>query len=177
MVELSYDKEIVDQLFSTIYGELRELAYKLVRNGRAPIINPTALVNEAYFKLVASNGLASKSDLHFKHIATRAMKQVLVDTARQHMAMKRGGKDAVFVTLDDQVNGSSTAVENILIIEECLNKLRTINARQAAVVEYRFFGGLSNAEAARLLDIAEITVERDWRAARAWLATELKDEQ
>lgn len=171
------EKEAVDQLFAAIYKELRELARGFLRNSRDPVINPTALVNEAYFKLIASSGLASKSNLHFKRIAARAMKQVLVDTARQHMAIKRGGKDAIFVTLDDQLNGTSTSVENILIIEQCLDKLRTMNARQAAVVEYRFFGGLSTAETAALLEVAEVTVERDWRTSKAWLASELQQHQ
>ena len=169
------NKESVDELFTTIYQELRRLAYAVSRNSGNTILNPTALVNEAYMKMIGSGDLGSTPQLHFKRIAARAMKQVLVDAARRRVTQKRGGNHRVTVTLDEQVAAYQVSIENITIVNDFLDKLQEVNPRQATVIECRFFGGLVNSEIADLLDVSEITVERDWRAARAWLATGLQE--
>ena len=168
------DKKAIDELFSAIYHELRHLAQAVSRSSANTILSPTALVNEAYLKMIGSGELAALPELHFKRIAARAMKQVLVDAARRRLATKRGGDRRVTVTLDSQVASYQVSIENITIVKDFLDKLAEISPRQAAVVEYRFFGGLVNSEIAELLEISEVTVERDWRAARAWLAVELQ---
>ena len=138
----------------------------------AATLSPTALVNEAWLKLAASRQLVFESPLHFKRIAARAMRQVLVEAARRRHAGKRGG-GAPIVTFDEAVDPGATAAEDLLGLDAALEELARINPRQALMVESRFFGGLDIPETAKLLGISEATVLRDWRLARAWLAREL----
>jgi RNA polymerase sigma factor (TIGR02999 family) len=112
--------------------------------------------------------------LHFKRIAARAMRQVLVDAARRRRAGKRGGADAVFVTFDDSVDQPALYEQDLLALDRALDDLARIHPRQATMVEGRFFGGLDVAEIAALLQVSEATILRDWRAAKAWLANELR---
>lgn len=165
----------LDRLFSTAYEELRRLAAN-VRRGDAVSLSPTTLVNEAWVKLAGSTTLAPASRLHFKRIAARAMRQVLVEAARRRGALKRGGR-AVLVTFDDAVDRLETDADDVARLDEALEELSRLEPRQAAMVEYRFFGGLDVAETAELLGVSEATVLRDWRAARAWLAAELRRER
>jgi RNA polymerase sigma factor (TIGR02999 family) len=130
-------------------------------------------VNEAWIKLAASPGLMPASRLHFKRIAARAMRQVLVEAARRRNADKRGAGVAL-VTFDESLNDSTTSAEELLALDEALEALARLNPRQAQIVESRFFGGLDVAETAELHGVSEATVLRDWRAARAWLARELR---
>jgi RNA polymerase sigma factor (TIGR02999 family) len=136
-------------------------------------INPTALVNEAWIKLAGSPELASTSPLHFKRIAARAMRQVLVEAARRRTAHKRGGGVAV-VTFDESLMGATADAEELLSLDHALDALSRIHPRQAVMIESRFFGGLDASETATLLGVSESTLLRDWRAARAWLARELR---
>jgi RNA polymerase sigma factor (TIGR02999 family) len=135
-------------------------------------LNPTALANEAWLKLAASPHLRWSSQLHFKRIAARAMRQVLVEAARRRAASKRGGA-ASLVTFDEAVADSTADARQLLAIDEALHDLARVSPRQAQMVESRFFGGMDIPETARLLQVSEATVQRDWRAARAWLAREL----
>jgi RNA polymerase sigma factor (TIGR02999 family) len=135
-------------------------------------LNPTALVNEAYLKLAASLRIELESETHFKRIAARAMRQVLVEAARRRTAQKRGGGQAL-VTFSDDVAGGEQSSSEILALDDALEDLSQLHPRQAEVVECRFFGGLEIAETAEVLQVSESTVERDWRAARAWLAHRL----
>jgi RNA polymerase sigma factor (TIGR02999 family) len=137
-------------------------------------LNPTALVNEAWIKLARAPQVAQTSALHFKRIAARAMRQVLVEAARRRRAVKRGGRDAVFVTFDETLVGAEPWTDDLLGLDVALERLAHVEPRQAALVEYRFFGGLEVAEAAELLGVSEATALRDWRAARAWLAQALR---
>ena len=137
-------------------------------------LNPTALVNEAWIKLAATPHVAGTSPLHFKRIAARAMRQVLVEAARRRHARKRGGNGAIVLTLDENVESGETFSEDLLALDRALEALSRVAPRQATLVESRFFGGLDVTEAAALLQISEATVLRDWRAARAWLAHELR---
>jgi RNA polymerase sigma factor (TIGR02999 family) len=163
----------LDQLFSAAYEELRRLAASVRRGEASQTLNPTALVNEAYLKLAASLQMTPASRLHFKRIAARAMRQVLVEAARQRHALKRGAGYA-FVTFDEALDGLAARSEDLLTLDAALEDLARVNARQALMVEYRFFGGLDLAETAALLEVSEATVTRDWRAARAWLALQLR---
>jgi RNA polymerase sigma factor (TIGR02999 family) len=166
------DRQALDDLFSVTYEELRGLAARVRQDDPGASLTPTALVNEAWLKLAASRHLAPASRLHFKRIAARAMRQILVEAARRRHARKRGDR-APLVTFDESLQAAPGSARDILALDEALEALGRINARHATMVESRFFGGLDVAETAELLEVSEATVMRDWRVARAWLAREL----
>lgn len=166
-------QEAFDAAFLAAYGELRRLAAHLQRSDPEATLDPTGLVNAAWLKLAGTPELADTSPLHFKRIAARAMRQVLVEAARRRSAQKRGG-DVALVTFDEAAAGAAQSSDELLALNGALEQLARIHPRQAMMVEYRFFGGLDMAETAELLDISESTLLRDWRAARAWLARELR---
>jgi RNA polymerase sigma-70 factor, ECF subfamily len=159
----------LDELFSVTYEELRRLARQVRRDDPGASITPTALVNEAWLKLADSPTVAGTSPLHFRRIAARAMRQVLVEAARRRTAEKRGGRSGIHVTLDDQIAIEHDGAQ-VIALHEALEQLAATYPRQAQLVECRFFGGLDVAETAALLGISESTVLREWRLARAWLA-------
>lgn len=164
----------LDYLFSTTYEELRRLAAIVKTGDPAATLNPTALVHEAWIKLAASPRFNSASPLHFKRIAARAMRQLLVESARRRQSQKRGGDGrAMFVVFDETVGIPASRDEDILRIDSALKELARLNPRQALMVESRFFGGLEVSETAELLDVSEATILRDWRVVKAWLAREL----
>jgi RNA polymerase sigma factor (TIGR02999 family) len=167
------DGRLLDDVFSATYEELRRLASTIRRGDPSATLSPTALVNEAWLKLRESPHLARASRVHFKRIAARAMRQVLIEAARRRRADKRGG-GATLVTFDDSIHASSATAEELLALDEALRDLAKLQPRQATLVESRFFGGLDVAETAELLEVSESTVLRDWRAAKAWLAHELR---
>lgn len=166
------DSSALDHLFSVTYEELRRLAASVGRADPSATLSPTALVNEAWLKLAGSPHLADTSPLHFKRIAARAMRQVLIEAARRRHAGKRGS-GAVVVTFDESI-ADATGTGDLLDLDAALDELARLSPRQAQLVESRFFGGLDVAEAAELLGISEATALRDWRAAKAWLARELR---
>jgi RNA polymerase sigma factor (TIGR02999 family) len=166
------DRAGLDALFTLAYDELRRLASSVSQGEGSFTLSPTALVNEAWLKLAESPSFATTSRVHFKRIAARAMRQVLVEAARRRNADKRGG-GAALVTFDDTLHSSSAGASDLLALDAALEELARIHPRQAMMVESRFFGGLDIPETAELLDISEATVLRDWRAAKAWLAREL----
>jgi RNA polymerase sigma factor (TIGR02999 family) len=131
-------------------------------------------VNEAWLKLRNSPGLAGLASLHFKRIAARAMRQVLIEAARRRQAHKRGGGGFTIVTLVDVADPTPTGADQLLGLHAALDELARLQPRQALVVESRFFGGLDVAESAELLGVSKATILRDWRAAKAWLAHELR---
>jgi RNA polymerase sigma factor (TIGR02999 family) len=163
----------LDQVFSLAYEELRRLAASVRRDDPAATLTPTDLVNEAWLKLRNSPRLAQTSRLHFKRVAARAMRQVLIEAARRRKAGKRGGGVAM-VTFDEAIDGAADSAEDLLALDDALEELARLHPRQATLVESRFFGGLEMIEIAELLQVSEATVLRDWRAARAWLARELR---
>jgi RNA polymerase sigma factor (TIGR02999 family) len=163
----------MDALFSAAYGELRRLAAAVRRDDPSATINPTALVNEAWIKLAASPGLAFSSPLHFKRIAARAMRQVLVEAARRRNAGKRGHGEPT-VVFDESLGDAAAWGRHIVALDDALDALARLNPRQSLLVESRFFGGLDVRETAEVLQVSEATVLRDWRAARAWLSRELR---
>ncbi|HET9194036.1 MAG TPA: ECF-type sigma factor [Vicinamibacterales bacterium] len=163
----------LDELFSAAYEELRRLASLVKSNDPRATLSPTTLVNEAFLKLAASPRFKVFSDLHFRRIVARAMRQVLVEAARRRNAAKRG-RDVVFVTLDESMVERVTSAREVLALDAALDTLERLNPRQAEMVVCRFFGGLDVAETAAALDVSEATVQRDWRAVKAWLARELR---
>ena len=167
------DQNALDTLFSAAYEELRRLASFVKKSDSAATLSPTTLVNEAWLKLSRTPPAGITSRLHFKRIAARAMRQILVDAARRKHALRNGG-DLIMVTFDDGAEQSHAAASEVISLDEALRTLAELNPRQAAMVEARFFGGLDVHETAELLGISEATVLRDWRAAKAWLAIELK---
>jgi RNA polymerase sigma factor (TIGR02999 family) len=168
------DDDALEHLFSLAYEELRRLAASVRRGDGNLTLSPTALVHEAWLKLAGSPGAAGTSPLHFKRIAARAMRQVLVDAARRRNAEKRGA-GAALVTFDEALDHAGPAsAEEVEALDAALEALARVSPRQARMVEYRFFGGLDVRETADLLGVSEATVLRDWRAARAWLARELR---
>lgn len=164
----------LDALFSHAYEELRRLASSVRRFDPSATLSPTALVNEAWVKLARSPDLTVESRLHFKRIAARAMRQLLVEAARRRNANKRGGEDAIYVTFDESLASRSACGKELIALDSALQELARVNPRQAMMVESRFFGGLDMLETAALLGVSEATVLRDWRAARAWLARALR---
>ncbi len=168
-------QDAFDAAFLAAYSELRRLAAHLQRNDPAATIDPTGLVNAAWLKLAGTPELADTSPVHFRRIATRAMRQVLVEAARRRNADKRGAGEAITVTLDESgQSGPHTATASeVLALHDALDVLASKHPRPAAVVEARYFGGLTTVEVAETLGISEATVLRDWRTARAWLASEL----
>jgi len=161
-------REALDALFTLAYEELRRLAAGIRRGDRHATISPTGLVNEAWVKLAKSPPAVLESRMHFTRVAARAMRQVLVEAARRRQADKRGG-DAVMVTFDEAIGANEATARDLVALDAALDKLASLNPRQAALVEHRFFAGLDVADAAAALGISEATALRDWRAARAWL--------
>jgi len=165
----------LNNLFSATYEELRRLASSVRRGDPSATLNPTALVNEAWIKMAKSPDIAATSRLHFKRIAARAMRQILIEAARRRNAGKRGGGQDVTVSFDDSYQKAPSCGEDLLRLDRALDELARMNPRQAALVESRFFGGLDIPETATLLSVSEATVLRDWRAAKAWLALQLRE--
>lgn len=163
----------LDALFSLTYEELRRLASSVKRGDGSSTLNPTALVNEVWLKLAHSPGVAAMSPVHFKRVAARAMRQLLVEAARRRNAGKRGGAESLFVTFDESLHGALTSSQDLLGLNAALDELAQVEPRQASIVESRFFGGFEVAEIAEMLGISEATALRDWRVAKAWLSHRL----
>jgi RNA polymerase sigma factor (TIGR02999 family) len=169
------ERQALDQLFSLAYEELRRLASSIKRGDPSVTLSPTALVNEAWLKLAKAPNLAATSRLHFKRIAARAMRQLLVEAARRRNAHKRGGDgEVIFVSFDDSLDRAATGHENLLALDSALTELACLAPRQALIVESRFFGGLEVSEISDLIGVSEATILRDWRAAKAWLGQALR---
>jgi len=173
--ETPEERRELDYLFSLTYEELRRLASTVRRGDPSNTLNTTALVNEAWLKLAHSPRFGSTSVLHFKRIAARAMRQLLIEAARRRTADKRGGGVAP-ITLDESAGELAAGDRELLALDGALEELARLNARQAMMVEARFFGGLDMVETAALLEISEATVLRDWRAAKAWLAHQIREQ-
>jgi len=165
----------LEELFGAAYEELRRLASAVRRDDRNATLSPTTLVNEAFLKLVHAPRFKALSHLHFKRIVARAMRQVLVEAARRRNADKRGGPGVVFVTWDDSIASGMTSSDDVIALDNALESLAKLQPRQAEMVVYRFFGGLDVSETAALLEVSEATILRDWRAAKAWLAKEIRN--
>jgi RNA polymerase sigma factor (TIGR02999 family) len=166
--------DAAEPLWRAIYPDLRRIAHNaLKRRQPGHSLDTTALVNEAYLRLVHHPGDWT-GRLHFCSVAAKAMRHILIDHARRRGRQKRGGIQSP-VTLDDAVLVARERSDTLLALDEALDRLGSRDGRLAQVVEYRFFGGLTEAEIAELLSVTERTVRRDWHRAKAWLALSLSD--
>jgi RNA polymerase sigma factor (TIGR02999 family) len=169
------DEGAASRLMPLIYDELRRLAASYMRRERADhTLQATALVHEAYLKLVEQRSVDWQSRAHFFGVAAQLMRRILVDHARGHSRQKRGGEQQK-VSLDEAFVFSERQADEIVAVDDSLNVLSRIDPRQARVVELRFFGGLSVEEAADVLGISPKTVKREWSVAKAWLYADLKE--
>jgi RNA polymerase sigma factor (TIGR02999 family) len=165
--------ESLDTLSALLYQELREIAHRHRRaRGEGSTLATTALVHEVYLKLVDQSRAGWNDRAHFLALAAVAMRHILADRARARIAVKRGGAQHA-ITLDEQAVASDEHLQTMLEIDDALERLAKVDARLAAVVQYRFFGGLTNEEIAEVLGVTTRTVERDWTKARMLLKLEL----
>ena len=168
------DHGALERLTPLVYGELRRMARRYMHqrvNGNT--LQPTALVNEAYLRLVAVDGLCWQNRTHFFAVSANIMRRILVDGARARYTAKRGG-NAGRVDLNESVDGIPQRAGELVALDEALAALEKVDERKARVVEMKFFGGLSVEETAEVLRISPRSVMRDWNLARAWLMREME---
>lgn len=164
------NKEVVNEILPLIYAELRKLASGYLRKERGNhTLQPTALVHEAYMKLIDQKKVKWQNRSHFFGIAAQVMRRILMDYARQHKAEKRGGMGENISLEEEFVIIENERSHELLALDEALKNLAKIDEMKARIVELRYFGGLSVQEVAEVLDVSEITIKRHWRMAKAWL--------
>jgi RNA polymerase sigma-70 factor, ECF subfamily len=169
------DRSGIDRLFTAVYKELHNLAANCFRReSEGNTLQPTALVHEAYMKLVDQKDMHWQGRTHFFAVAAQAMRRILVDHARARGAAKRGGGKRR-ISLEDDVLPGVQPNDDLLAVDDALSRLAQLDPRQAQLVELRFFGGLDVAEAAAVLGMSKRTAEREWTMARAWLRRELTE--
>ena len=167
------DADARDRLLPLVYDELRILARRhLADEHRAETLNTTALVHEAYLKLVGLDRTTFRGRAYFFAVASRAMRQILVDHARHRGRLRRGG-GAAPLELDEALAAADERPADLVALDEALARLTARDARMAQIVEYRFFGGLTADEIGAVLDVPAALVHREWTVARAWLARDL----
>ena len=169
------DDGAASKLIPVVYAELRRLAGSYMRRERVDhTLQATALVHEAYLKLIEQRSANWQNRAHFFGVAAQLMRRILIDHARGHSRQKRGGEQKK-VSLDEAFVFSEKQADELLAVDDSLNRLAEIDPRQARVVELRFFGGLSVEEAAEVLGVSPKTIKRDWSVAKAWLYADLKE--
>jgi RNA polymerase sigma factor (TIGR02999 family) len=163
------DRGVLDELLPVVYGELRKLASSYLRRERVGhTLQPTALVHEAYMRLVDQTQVQWQNRAHFFGVAAQMMRRILVDHARAHEAEKRGGEFQK-LSLDENIDVSGERDVNLVALDDALNLLAEVDPQKSKIVELRFFGGLSVEETAEVLGVSAPTVKRQWRMAKAWL--------
>ena len=168
------DKTAHDRLVPLVYEQLHRLAQRYMRRERpGHTLQTTALVHEAYVRLIGTENVRWQNRAHFFAVSARLMRRILVDFARAKHNLKRGG-NALQVTMDEALAVSSEPSKDLLALDEALNALIVLNPRQAEIVELRYFGGLKEEEIAEVLKVSLRTVQQDWRLARLWLYRELR---
>ncbi|TMQ54829.1 MAG: sigma-70 family RNA polymerase sigma factor [Candidatus Eisenbacteria bacterium] len=168
------DQQALEKLMPVVYGELRRLAQHYLRRERPDhTLQATALVHEAYLRLVDQRAVTWQNRAHFFGVAAQLMRRILVDHARRHHAAKRGGT-ALKVSLNDVVLAAEERAEDLVALDDALNRLAAMDPRQGRVVELRLFGGLTVEETAEVLRISPATVKREWTTAKAWLSREIR---
>ena len=171
------DPEALERLLPLVMGELKRIARRyLDREGRQHTLQPTALVNELYLKLVDRRRVQWKNRAQFFNVAAEMMRKILVDYARARQASKRG-KGVVSLSLDETRTVAEMQDEELVALDEALQRLAELDPRQAKIVELRFFIGLSYEEIAEILDVSRTTVKREWRTARLWLYRKISPRQ
>jgi RNA polymerase sigma-70 factor (ECF subfamily) len=167
------DQAALNQLTPLVYSELHQIAHRYMHQqlpGRT--LQTSALVNEAYLRLVSVEGVSWRDRTHFFAVSAQIMRRILMDSARAHLADKRGGR-LPHVYLDESIDASPQSSEDLIALDDALNALEEMDPRKARVVELRFFAGLSVEQTAEALNISAPSVKRDWKLAKAWLTREL----
>jgi RNA polymerase sigma-70 factor (ECF subfamily) len=169
------DSQATDKLIPFVVDELRRLARLQLRDERpGHTLQPTALVNEAYLRLVGDQSRDWQNRAHFIGVSVSVMRRILIDHARRKRALKRGAEVQSLSEAKDYAGLSFQQADELVALNIALDRLEEMSSRQRQVVELRFFGGLSTEEAAEVLHVSPITIKRDWVAARAWLKTQLR---
>ncbi|HLA11732.1 MAG TPA: sigma-70 family RNA polymerase sigma factor [Pyrinomonadaceae bacterium] len=169
----SGNQEALDKLYPLVYDELRRMAHRYMsRERKGHTLQTTALINEAYLRLVEQRSVTWANRAHFFGIAAQIMRRVLIDYARRYEYAKRGG-GAQRVSLEETALVARERAKELIALDEALERLAQMDPRRSRVVELRFFGGMANEEIAAVLKISENTVTRDWNMARAWIYKEL----
>ncbi len=169
------DQAALDRLMPLVYDELRRLANNYLRRERqGHTLQPTALVNEAYLRLIDQRSAKWQNRAQFFGISAQLMRRILVDHARQHQAAKRGGLDQKRLSITSAEAMTEQPPVDLLALNEALEELAKMDPQQSRIVELKFFGGLSIEETAEVLGLGHATVERDWKLARAWLRRQLE---
>jgi len=167
------DQQAQEKLFQVVYNELHRQAARYLRNEQPGItLQTTDLIHEAYLRLISQQHVEWQSRLHFFAIAAKIMRRILVDHVRGRQAAKRGGSD-IRLPLEDAMVVHPGQDLDLVALDEALTRLAAIDPQQSQIVELRFFSGLSVEETAKVLDVSERTVKRDWNVAKAWLRREL----
>ena len=167
------DQAALERLVPIVYGELKRIARRqMYREGAGHILQTTALVHEAYMKLVSVSGARWQDRAHFFAVSSQQMRRILVDAARSRLRKKRGA-DAEVVSLDDAPALSTSRAAEFVALDDAMSELETFDPRRSRVVEMRYFGGMSIDETAAVLKVSPATVLRDWNAAKAWLYAQL----
>ena len=170
------NKKVVDVLMPMVYNEMHQLAHMHLRGERRNhTLNATALVHEAYMKLIDQDKISWQNRAHFFGIASQAMRRILINYANARIAQKRGGNQVLATFIDDKMKRESKP-EELIALDEALKKLEKINERQSKIIEHWFFVGLNHEEIAEILNVSVPTVRRDFRLAKAWLSRELKQD-
>jgi RNA polymerase sigma factor (TIGR02999 family) len=168
------DKDALDRLFPIVYRELRRVAsHQLANERKNHTLQPTALVHEAYLRLIDQHSVDWGNRAHFFSIAAEMMRRILVNHAVEKKAQKRGSGEAT-ISLDEISGFSLDPGFDVILLDETLQKLEKLDERQSKIVELRFFGGLTVPEVAEILKISEATVNREWRSAKAWILVQMK---
>jgi RNA polymerase sigma-70 factor (ECF subfamily) len=166
----SGEPDVINDLLPLVYNELRRLADGYLRRERANhTLQPTALVHEAYLRLVGQKPIDWQNRAHFFGVAARLMREILIEHARAKNRIKRGGEFKTVIALDDAVSFSSEKQIDVIALDEALSQLERLDARQARIVEMKFFGGLNIEEIAEVMDISPSTVKREWTTAKLLL--------
>ena len=169
----SGDRAAFEQLVPLVYAELKRMARRqMARESEGHVLQTTALVHEAYMKMVSQDGATWQDRTHFFAVSSQQMRHILVDAARSRLRKKRGS-NAVIVSLDDAPTLSYSRASEFVALDEALKELATLDPRRSRVVEMRYFGGMSVEEVAAELNLSPATILRDWNAAKAWLYSQL----
>lgn len=166
------DQAAGDELMNQVYAQLRRIAQARLSGERADhTLQPTALVHEAYLKIVQGEAVSWHDRVHFIAVTARAMRQIIIDSGRRRQAAKRQMPDAPTIFLQSSGDGDRTV--DLMALDQALKRLESLDERQARIVEMKYFGGLTTAEIASVMDVSEATINRNWRAARSWLFLQL----
>ncbi len=169
------DQEVLDKLIPIVYEELRRQAARYLRRERpGHTLQTTALIHEAYLRLIDQKNVRWQNRAHFYAISAQLMRRILVDHARSRQAAKRGGSD-IKLPLEEAIIASEGREVDLVALDEALERLAAIDQQQSRVVELRFFSGLSVEETAEVLGVSPRTVKRDWNVAKAWLRREISE--